>query len=131
MLVVDTSAMLKALADQDFTARRLRRLFRDEQLAVPEVHDLEMVSAVAGNLRGGNLDPAAAETALAHHAALRLRRHSHRPLLSRIWELRDNLSPYDASYVALAERLDARLITSDARLARAPGVRCPIEVVTD
>jgi predicted nucleic acid-binding protein len=57
-------------------------------------------------------------------------RAPHRPLLPRCWELRDNLTVYDAAYVALAERLDTTLLTADARLAGAPGPRCLIEVLT-
>ena len=60
---------------------------------------------------------------------LGLRRHPSRSLWPRAWELRTNLSAYDALYVALAERLDAPLLTADARLARAPGLRCPVEVL--
>jgi predicted nucleic acid-binding protein len=67
--------------------------------------------------------------ALADMVALPLRRARHRPLLARCWELRDNLTVYDASYVALAEALDATLLTGDERLARAPGPQCRIEVL--
>ena len=62
-------------------------------------------------------------------ADIPLRRASHWPLLARCWELRDNLTMYDASHVALAEALDVRLLTADARIARAPGPRCPVEVL--
>ncbi len=58
-----------------------------------------------------------------------LRRAAHRPLLARCWELRDNLTIYDASYVALAEALDVTLLTGDGRLARAPGPRCRVETL--
>ncbi len=72
--------------------------------------------------------PRAAE-ALADLADLPLQRASHRPLLARIWELRNNVTTYDAAYVALAEVLDAVLVTGDGRLAGAPGLRCVIEVL--
>jgi predicted nucleic acid-binding protein len=62
-------------------------------------------------------------------AAMPLQRASHRPLLARCWELRDNLSVYDASYVALAEALGASLLTGDQRLAGAAGSRCHVEVL--
>ncbi len=61
--------------------------------------------------------------------ALPLRRVSHRVLLARCWELRDNRTVYDASYVALAEQLEATLVTADTRLAGAPGLRCEIDLV--
>jgi predicted nucleic acid-binding protein len=62
--------------------------------------------------------------------ALPLRRVSHRPLLTRCWELRDNLTPYDAAYVSLAEELNASLLTADRRLAAAPGLRCDVVVLS-
>ena len=68
-------------------------------------------------------------TALADLQTMRLSRRSHGPLLNRIWELRDNVTPYDAAYVALAENLGVTLVTADARLARAPGTRCAFEVL--
>ena len=59
---------------------------------------------------------------------MRIERHAHRDLIPRVWELRNNLTPYDASYVALAELLDVPIITSDARMARAPGHNANVEV---
>jgi len=58
-----------------------------------------------------------------------IRRYPHRALLPRIWELRHNVTPYDAAYVALAEVLDAPLLTADARLADASGIRCAVELL--
>ena len=75
------------------------------------------------------MDARRAALALADLAALPLRRTPHRPLLARCWELRDDLTIYDASYVALAEALDVTLLTGDRRLARATGPRCLIEVL--
>jgi predicted nucleic acid-binding protein len=80
-------------------------------------------------LAAGALDARRAGLALDDLAALPARRAPHRPLLARCWELRDNLTIYDAAYVALAEAMHATLLTADRRLARAPGPRCPIEVL--
>ena len=80
--------------------------------------------AAAGHLPGRRV-----ELALADLLALRLTRVAHGPLLLRCWELRDNLTVYDAAYVALAEALGARLLTADVRMTGAPGCRCPIEVL--
>ena len=80
-------------------------------------------------VQGGEVDIRRAALALADLAALPLRRAPYRPLLARCWELRDNLTVYDASYVALAEALDVTLLTGDRRLARAPGPRCRIEML--
>lgn len=75
------------------------------------------------------MDVCRAALALADLAALPLRRASHQPLLNRCWELRENVTSYDASYVALAEALGVTLLTGDHRLARATGPRCEIEVL--
>ena len=75
------------------------------------------------------MDARRAALALADLTALPLRRAPHRALLSRRWELRGNLTIYGASYVALAEALEVSLLTGDGRLARAPGPRCPIEML--
>lgn len=131
MLVVDASAMHYALAETTFVARRLRRRLEGESVGIPELHDLEMLASVRGRLLAGKLGLEDAERVLARHAVLPLERFSHVALRSRIWELRDNLTAYDAAYVALAETLGAPLLTSDGRLARVPGVRCKVEVVSE
>jgi predicted nucleic acid-binding protein len=80
-------------------------------------------------MTAGLIQPRRAQLAIADLAALPLRRAAHRPLLSRCWELRDNLTIYDGSYVALAEALNVMLLTGDRRLASATGPRCQIEVL--
>ena len=131
MLVVDASAMHYALAGNSFTARRLRRRIRTERTAVPEVHDLEVLATVRGLLIARKSTAAEAEEVLADHGRLDLLRYSHAPLRTRIWELRHNLTAYDAAYVALAEALDATLITGDAGIGSAPGTRCEIDLISD
>jgi len=130
VLVVDASVIAAALADdgQDGDLARLR--LRGEYLVAPELLDLEVASVLRRQASAGGLDAQRAGAALADLAALPLRRDSHRPLLPRCWELRDNLTPYDAAYVALAETLGLVLLTGDGRLARAPGPRCTIEVLS-
>ena len=80
-------------------------------------------------MREGELDPASAASALEDLRSLDLERHTHEPLLDRVWALRQNLTAYDAVYVALAEALDTTLLTCDGRLARAPGVSRRVELV--
>jgi predicted nucleic acid-binding protein len=92
--------------------------------------DLEVLSVFRRAARQGAMDGRRRAMALADLADLDLERVTHRPLLERIWELHPNLTPYDAAYVALAEALDATLVTADQRLARAPGSRCTIECLT-
>lgn len=91
--------------------------------------DIEVVSTWRGYSRAGRLPARRADAALADLADLSLERAPHGPLLRRIWDLRHNLSAYDASYVALAESLDTLLLTGDERLARAPGIRCEVELL--
>ena len=79
-------------------------------------------------MKAGLLDARRSHLALEDLAALPARRAPHRPLLPRCWELRDNLTIYDAAYVALAEAISTTLLTGDQKLARAPGPRCPIEI---
>ena len=85
---------------------------------------------MATSRRRWSLDTQRVELALADLLALRLERVGHGPLLGRCWELRANLTIYDAAYVALAEALDTTLLTADRRLAGAAGSRCPVEVIS-
>ena len=129
MLAVDASVVAVALADDGHDGDHARARLRGERLTAPELVDLEVTSVWRRQVREGAMDARRAALALADLAALPLRRASHRPLLARCWELRDNLTIYDASYVALAEALDVTLLTGDGRLARATGPRCHIEVL--
>ena len=129
MLVVDASVLVVALADDGPDGDRARERLRGEVVAAPELIDLEVVSVLRKQLAAGALDARRAELALADLVDLPLQRASHLPLLARSWELRDNMTVYDASYVALAEALGATLLTADSRIARAPGLACPIDVM--
>lgn len=129
MLVVDASVVATALGDDGPDGDRARDRLAGERLAAPELVDLEVASVLRGQLRAGALDVRRAELALDDLAALPLQRAPHHALLGRCWELRDNLTIYDAAYVALAEALGVDLLTGDRRLAKAPGPRCRIEVL--
>ena len=129
MIVVDASVLAPALADDGGDGDRVRERLRGERLAAPELIDLEVVSTLRRAARAGRLDDRRSGQALTDLATLPLRRIPHLPLLSRVWELRDNLTAYDAAYVALAEALDALLLTADGPLGRASGVRCEVEVL--
>ena len=115
-----------ALADDDADGERARSRLQRERLTAPEVLDLEVVSVIRKALLSGALNRRRAGLALADLIDLDLERVSHRRMLARIWELRQNLTPYDAAYVALAETIDATLVTADRRLSLAPGLRCTI-----
>jgi predicted nucleic acid-binding protein len=129
VLVVDASVLAAALADDGPDGDLGRARLLGETLVAPELIDLEVASAVRRQCSVGQLDVRRAELALTDLLELPLRRVPHRALLRRCWALRDNLTVYDASYVALAEALEAVLVTADARLANAPGPRCAIEVL--
>ena len=127
MIVVDASVIAPALADDDADGDRARARLQGERLVAPELFDLEVVAVIRKALFAGVLDERRAAIALADLADLDLERVSHRPLLLRVWELRTNITPHDAAYVALAEMIEATLLTADRRLAQAPGPRCQIE----
>jgi predicted nucleic acid-binding protein len=129
VLVVDASVVAAALADDAHDGDRARARLRGEQLAAPELIDLEVASVLRRQLRAASLDVRRAELALTDLDAMPIQRAPHQPLLPRCWQLRDNLTIYDAAYVALAEALEADLLTADRRLAKAPGPRCQIELL--
>lgn len=129
MLVVDASALAPALADDGPDGDAARERLRGQALVAPELIDLETASVIRRRLRSGHLDLRRAELALTDLVELPLRRAPHRPLLARCWELRQNLTVYDAAYVALAELLDVVLLTADGRLARTPGLRCQLALL--
>ncbi len=130
MIVVDASVLAPALAYDTQEGRAVRgRLDGEENLSAPEIVDLEVASAWRRALQAGRLGEDRSQRALRDLATMRLVRMSHRPLMPRIWELRHNLTPYDASYVALAEALDTTLLTADGKLARAPSLRCEVELI--
>ena len=130
MIVLDASALVELLLNT--TAGRLvADRMRDPAVSVhiPHLADIEVTEALRRYAAAGDLGPDAAASALRDLRELDLERHAHEPLLPRVWELRRNLSAYDAIYVALAEVLDAPLLTCDRRLSRAPGVTARIQVV--
>jgi predicted nucleic acid-binding protein len=101
----------------------------DEQIHVPHLIDAEIANAVRGHVRRGELDEHSGWEILHAFRWLGITRHGTFAMLDRVWELRNNLSAYDAAYVALAEALQCPLVTGDARISRAPGLRCPVTVL--
>lgn len=129
MIVIDASVLAPALADDGGDGDRARARLRGERLCAPSLIDLEVASVLRRAVTAKQLDKRRAAQALADLMLLPLRRVGHIALLDRIWELRDNVTAYDGAYVALAELASATLVTADARLARAPGTRCEIEIL--
>lgn len=125
MIVLDASAaVLGLLNDGDARAR-----MRTEAMAVPHLADAEVTSALRAQVRRRRVSASDAGSALDRWARLGLRRFGTVGLLPRVWELGENLTPSDASYVALAEAIGGELVTADASLAAAPGPTCPVVVV--
>ena len=129
VLVVDASVLVVALADDGTDEDLLRARLRDERLFAPELVDLEVLSVVRRQTARGALNDRRARMAVRDLRDIPLRRAPHTPLLPRCWELRDNLTPYDAAYVALAEVMQVPLLTADRRLATAAGVQCQVELL--
>lgn len=123
MLVVDTSAVVAALVGRPPDRRLTDRLGADGDLHVPHLLDVELLHALRRLVRTGQLSEERAADARADFAELAVVRYGQQPLADRAWELRDNLTAYDATFVALAEALAVPLVTCDARLARAPSHR--------
>lgn len=130
MIVVDASIVVTAISVAGADGERSRdRLIQGADLHAPELLDLEVLSVLRRRASSGDIDETAAGAALESLSELRVTRYPHLPLLPRVWTLRANLSPYDATYVALAEELDCPLVTGDRRIARAPGIGCAVEVL--
>lgn len=130
MIVLDASAVVELVLGTS-AGRRVADRIADPAvgLHVPHLIDIEFVQALRRLVRDREIDAEEAAAALEHFRALDLQRHAHEPYLDRVWALRQNLSAYDAIYVALAEVLDGALVTCDARLARSPGVGDRAELV--
>jgi predicted nucleic acid-binding protein len=118
VIVVDASALLEVLLNTSAAAGIANRLFADDEtLHAPHLLDLEIAQVLRRYTAAGEMDPRRGQQALDDLADLPLVRYPHDLFLPRIWELRDNLTAYDAAYVALAEALAAPLLTRDAALA--------------
>ena len=132
MIVLDASALVELLLGTS-QGHTIAGRITDPRLGLhtPHLADVEVAQALRRYVREGALDAVSAASALADLRALDLERHSHEPLLDRVWALRENVTAYDAVYVALAEALDAPLLTCDGRLARAPGMQGRVELVAE
>jgi len=130
VIVVDASALLEALLRTPSAKAVEDRLFAPRQtLHAPHLLDVEVAQVIRRYAAGGEIDRERGRLALIDLADFPVRRYPHDVLLPRIWNLRNNLTAYDAAYVALAEALDAPLLTRDRRLAGAAGHRAQIELV--
>lgn len=124
-VVVDASVVYEALTTDGPARERLAT----RQLFAPHLLDLEVLHALRRLALAGGMTTDHGSLLLERLRVFGLTRYPVHGLTPRIWELRDNLTAYDASYVAVAEALECTLLTTDARMAAAPGIRCAVEVV--
>ena len=130
MIVVDASAVLEVLLRTPAAQTVEQRLLADgERLHAPHLIDLEVVQVLRRFSTARQIQPEHGPAALTRFSEFPIRRYPHGILLTRIWELRHNLTAYDAAYVALAEALDVALVTRDQRLATTVGHQARIEVL--
>ena len=129
MLVVDASCLYEVVADGPDAESVRVRLTEDDDQAAPQLLDAEVLGLIRRDWLAGHLDGTGAGQALADLRDWPGERFGHRLLLDRAWELRGTVRTWDALYVALAEAMEATLITRDRRLSRATGPTCRIEVI--
>lgn len=128
MIVLDASAAIEWLLRTAIGSRIDARLGHGGTIHAPHLLDVEVAQVLRRFAAAGTITPARARAALDDLVDLPVIRYAHTLLLSRLWDLRGNLTAYDAAYIALAEALDAVLVTCDGRTAAAPGHRARIEV---
>jgi predicted nucleic acid-binding protein len=130
MIVVDASALTELLLQTALGTRVERRLYRDDDdLHAPHLLDVEVLSALRRLVRTGEVKVDRAEEAIEDLAVLRIVRHAHADLVARAWDLRENFTVYDAMYLALAEALDATVVTCDGPFGSTRGHSARIEVI--
>lgn len=128
MIVMDASVLGPLLLDEE-AEQKVRPRIQEDELVAPELVDIEVTALLRKRHRAKLLTQKRASQALADLHDLPVKRIPHRALLGRMWELRDNVTAYDAAYVAVAELYDATVLTADNRLANASGPRCRFEVL--
>ncbi len=127
MIVIDASAVVDVLAGDRPSTGLLQRVSREPWHA-PHLIDLELLNSLRRLVIRKQITVEFAASVQTDLSLITINRYAHLGFRERIWELRDSMTAYDAAYVALAEALDVPLVTTDARLGRAPGRRCDIEV---
>jgi predicted nucleic acid-binding protein len=129
VIVVDASVLANIVGDDDADGDRAREALRGQELSVPDLVDVEVVSVLRRRWLAKTLTARRFAAAIEDLGELPADRYPVLPFMPRAYELRANVSAYDATYIALAEQLDCALVTADRRLATAPGPRCAIRVI--
>jgi predicted nucleic acid-binding protein len=132
LIVIDASALIEILLRTERAEALMERaLEASERMHAPQLLDIEITQVLRRLVQKREISAARAEQALDDLADLLIERHEHQSLVPRIWQLRDSLSAYDGAYVALAEALEAPLLTCDAKLAGAHGHGATIELISN
>ena len=126
MIVLDTSAAVEFVTSRTHGAWVEEQLGTGRSIHAPHVLDVEVVGVLRRLVRERRLSARRADAALRDFASLAVARYSHVPLLARMWSLRENARAADAAFIALAEMLDANLVTTDLRIADVPGIEARV-----
>jgi predicted nucleic acid-binding protein len=129
VIVVDASVVANALGDDGHDGRVARARLVGDDLAAPDLVDVETVAVLRKRWLAGDLTDRRFKSAVEDLQSLEVERYPTLPLMTRAFELRANVTAYDAAYVAVAEHLQCTLLTADERLSTAPGVQCQVEVL--
>ena len=131
MIVLDASAAIEWLLGRDLGEQVAQRLLApDQSVHVPHLWSVEVAQVLRRFVRSGTLTPDRARQAVGDAKDLPAARYPHEPLLDRAWQLRDNMTIYDGVYLALAEALDAPLVTTDERMQSSPGHDANVDLIT-
>jgi predicted nucleic acid-binding protein len=130
VIVVDASVLANVVGDDGADGDRARQVLQGQELSVPDLADVEVVSVLRRRWLAKAINARRFAVAVDDLGVLPADRYPALPFMPRAYELRANVSAYDATYVALAEQLDCALVTGDRRLATAPGTRCTITVIS-
>jgi predicted nucleic acid-binding protein len=128
VIVVDASVLAPVVLDDGVDGTRMRARLRGERLAAPDLAKVEVASVIRRHVASAAVVDRRASRAIEHLIDLPILLFPTAPFLRRAWALRDNVTAYDACYVALAETLSCTMLTADGRLARAPGLQCAVEL---
>lgn len=129
MIVLDASVVVDLLLGARFRIDIAARLQKEAPALAPEIVDLEVANVFRKLIGRGAIDARRGQICFADYLSMPILRQSHRPLVGRIWALRENVTAYDAAYIALAEAAGVSFLTRDTALARLPGLEAPVEVV--
>jgi predicted nucleic acid-binding protein len=130
LIVVDASVLANVVGDDGRDGQRARQEFRRaDALAAPDLVDVETVAVLRKRWIAGTVSDGRFAAAVSDLEQLDLDRYPALPFMRRAYELRANVTAYDAAYIVLAEALDCELLTADGRLAKAPGPRCAIRLL--